>query len=225
MVHLHILSRCDPSTRWPFRKRTPQGQLRGPRTYSIEMQCSKRRRIRLCSKAKGSFCSCVAWGWRIYINSGKWKWPVDPSTRWPFRKRTPQGQMGGQPTYTHQVWQRSVKGPRGNREHTNKRCLHYSMMIYTVVLKLVCACLYPIRPTLLCIVENKVDRHYKQCLPHQRALFCCLYNVPFSIPQLTISFIALSIGSACRYTNFWSKYLFVLFSVLFHMDCILITGR
>ena len=33
------------------------------------MQCSKRRRIRLCSnssKAKGAFCRCVAWGWRIY---------------------------------------------------------------------------------------------------------------------------------------------------------------
>ena len=26
-------------------------------------------------------------------------WPVDPSTRWPFRNRTPQGQLRGAPTY------------------------------------------------------------------------------------------------------------------------------
>ena len=36
----------------------------------------------------------------------------DPLTRRPFRKRTPQGQFRGPPTYTHQVWWRSVKGPR-----------------------------------------------------------------------------------------------------------------
>ena len=36
----------------------------------------------------------------------------DPLTRRPFRKRTNQGQFRGPPTYTHQVWRRSVKGPR-----------------------------------------------------------------------------------------------------------------
>ena len=60
-VHLHTLSICDPSTRltrWPFRKRTPQGQLRGQCTYTVEMQCSKRRWIRLCSsKQKGPFAA------------------------------------------------------------------------------------------------------------------------------------------------------------------------
>ena len=35
--------------------------------------------------------------------------------------------MGGQPTYTHQVWRRSVKGPRSTWEQTNKRCSNYSM--------------------------------------------------------------------------------------------------
>ena len=61
------------------------------------------------SNAKGAYCSCVAWGLRIYniVESES-----DPSTRWPFRKRTPQGQFWGPPTYTHQVWRRSVNGPR-----------------------------------------------------------------------------------------------------------------
>ena len=39
------------------------------RQLPVEMQCSKRCRIRLCSnssKANGAFCSCVAWGWHIY---------------------------------------------------------------------------------------------------------------------------------------------------------------
>ena len=75
-----------------------------------------------CSTAKGAeldSAACLAkqkallqrvvWGWRIYniVESES-----DPLTRWPFRKRTPQGQMGGPPTYTHQVWRRSVGRPR-----------------------------------------------------------------------------------------------------------------
>ena len=44
----------------------------------------------------------------------------DPLTRWTFQKRTPQGQFRGPPTYTHQVWRRSAKGPRRSRG-TNKR--------------------------------------------------------------------------------------------------------
>ena len=112
----------DPSTRWHFRKRTPQGQLQFAPTYSVEMQYSKRCRIRLCcllaTKEKAPL-QRVAWGWRIYniVESES-----DPSTRWPFQKRTPQGQMGGPPTYTHQVWRRSVKGPR-RTQGTNKQTL------------------------------------------------------------------------------------------------------
>ena len=44
----------------------------------------------------------------------------DPLTRWAFPKRTPQGQFRGPPTYTHQVWRRSIKGPRRSR-WTNKQ--------------------------------------------------------------------------------------------------------
>ena len=85
----------DLLTRWPFRKRTPQGQLRGPRTYTVEMQCSKRCRIRLCSrKAKGAFCSCVAWGWRIYnIVEGE-------SDLLTFSRKNP-SRANGRSTYVH----------------------------------------------------------------------------------------------------------------------------
>ena len=41
--------RVDPSTRWPFQKRTPQGQFRGPPTYSHHPS--------RCSAAKLAFCS------------------------------------------------------------------------------------------------------------------------------------------------------------------------
>ena len=43
----------------------------------------------------------------------------DPLTHWAFQKRTSEGQFRGPPTYTHQVWRRSVKGPRRSRG-TNK---------------------------------------------------------------------------------------------------------
>ena len=120
----------DLLTRWPFRKRTPQEQFQGPPTYTHHPSrcsaakgafCSNQTLRCSSSKAKGALCSCVAWSWRI---CNKLKWPVDPSTRWPFRKRSPQGQFRGPPTYTHQVWRSSVKGPRrsrGTNRQTNRQ--------------------------------------------------------------------------------------------------------
>ena len=66
-----------------------------------------------CHHTPCAFCSGVAWAWRhllSYIILWKWKcpvdpltrlthWPVDPSPRWRFRKRTPQYQLPGPPTY------------------------------------------------------------------------------------------------------------------------------
>ena len=43
-----------------------------------------------------------------------------------FDPLTPQGQFRGLPTYTHQVWRRSVKGPRrsrGTNKQTNRQTL------------------------------------------------------------------------------------------------------
>ena len=111
-------------TRWPvdpvtrlthrpvdlFEKEPLKGNCEVHVHTPLRSSAVKGAELRLCSrKAKGAFCSCVAWGWRIYdiVESES-----DPLTRWPFRKRTPQGQMGGPPTYTHQVWRRSVKGSR-----------------------------------------------------------------------------------------------------------------
>ena len=121
----------DPSTHWPFRKRTPEGQLRGPRTYTVEMQCSKRCRIRLCSssKANGAFCSCVAWGWRIYniVESES-----DPLT---FSKKNP-SRANGRSTYIHppslaKIRQRTSEeiGNKQTNTQTNKRCSNYSMIL------------------------------------------------------------------------------------------------
>ena len=111
----------DPSTRWPFRKRTPQGQLRGPPTYTGEMQCSKRRRIRLCSssEAKGAFCSCVAWGWRIYniVESES-----DPLTRRPvdvFEKEPLKGKWEVHLHAPTKFGEDLSKDLGGDREQTN----------------------------------------------------------------------------------------------------------
>ena len=110
----------DPSTHWPFRKRTPQGQLRGPRIYTVEMQCSKRRRIRLCSsKVKGAFCSCVAWGWRIYniVESES-----DPLTRRPvdlFEKEPLKGKWEVNLHTPTKFGEDPSKDLGGDREQTN----------------------------------------------------------------------------------------------------------
>ena len=81
----------------------------------------KRRRAR--QKTPCAFCSSVVSAWcRLLRKSDVWL--VDPLTRWPFQKRTPQGQFRGPPTCTHQVWRRSVKGPRrsrGTNKQTNKQ--------------------------------------------------------------------------------------------------------
>ena len=124
-VHLHTPSRCDPSTRltrWPvdlLEKEPLQGQLRGPHTNTVEMHCSKRRRSRLQQQAKGAFCSCVAWGWRIYnIVEGESNLlthrPVDLfekeplKDKWEVNLHTPT-KFGEDPS----------KDLRGNREQTN----------------------------------------------------------------------------------------------------------
>ena len=81
-----------------------------------------------------AFCSGVVSAWCRLLRKSD-VWPVGPLTRWPFQKRTPQGQFRGPPTYTHQVWRRSVKGPRRSRgtnrqtdRQTDKRCSNYSMI-------------------------------------------------------------------------------------------------
>ena len=85
-----------------------------------------------CS-AKDAVCVLQRCGLSL-VSSAPKKWHL---TRWPFQKRTPQGQFRGPPTqaYTHQVWRRSVKGPRRsrgtNRQTDNcKRCSNYSMMLF-----------------------------------------------------------------------------------------------
>ena len=67
-----------------------------------------------CHHTPCAFCSGVAWAWRrllSYISESESDpltrrpvWPVDLSTCWPFRKRTPQGQLRGPPTYTIEMW-------------------------------------------------------------------------------------------------------------------------
>ena len=76
-------------------------QFRDPPTYTHQPSMQQKVPFSLirCSSSKVAFCSCVEWGWHIYNIVERWKWPVDPSSRWPFRKRTPQGQFRGPPTY------------------------------------------------------------------------------------------------------------------------------
>ena len=64
------------------------------------------------------------------VSSTPKKWRL---TRWPFQKRTPQGQFRGPPAYTHQVWRRSVKGPRrsrGTHKQTDRQTL---LDIYSMI--------------------------------------------------------------------------------------------
>ena len=105
------------------------------RQLPIEMQCSKRRRIRLCSsssKAKGTFCSCVAWGWRIYniVESES-----DPLTHRPvdlFEKVPLKGKWDVHlhtPTKFDEDPSKDLGGDREQTNtHTNKRCSNYSMI-------------------------------------------------------------------------------------------------
>ena len=100
-------------------------QFRDPPTYTHQPSVQQKVPFSLirCSSSKAAFCSCVEWGWHIYniVESES-----DLLTRWPFRKRTPQGQFRGPPTYTNQVWRRSVKGPRrrwGTNRQTDRQTL------------------------------------------------------------------------------------------------------
>ena len=95
----------------------------------------RRRRIRLCStssKAKGAFCSCVAWGWRIYniVESES-----DPLTRRPVDLFEKEPLMGKWEVHLHtptEFGEDPSKDLGGDREQThkqtNKRCSNYSMM-------------------------------------------------------------------------------------------------
>ena len=113
--------------------------MRGPPTHAVDMQRSKRRRIRLCSwarKAKGAFCSCVAWGWRLYniVESES-----DPLTRRPvnaltFSKKNP-SRANGRSTYIHPPSLAKIRqttseeiGNTQTHTQTNKRCSNYSMI-------------------------------------------------------------------------------------------------
>ena len=107
------------------------------RQLPVEMQCSKRRRIRLCSsssKAKGAFAA--VWHeagayiiqWKVKVT----RWPVDPLT---FSKKNP-SRANGRSTYIHppslaKIRQRTSEeiGNKRTNTQTNKRCLNYSMMI------------------------------------------------------------------------------------------------
>ena len=93
--------------------------------------------IRLLDVAKDAMlskrvCSGVVSAWCRLLRKSD-VWPVDPLT---FSKKNPQGQFRGPPTYTHQVWRRSIKGPRRSRgtnkqkktRQTDKRCSNYSMI-------------------------------------------------------------------------------------------------
>ena len=110
----------DPSARWPFRKRTPQGLPK----YTVEMQCSKRRRIRLCSRqqqSKRSLLQRVAWGWRIYniVESES-----DPLTRRPidlFKKEPLKGKWEVNLHTPTKFGEDPSKDLGGDREQTNKQ--------------------------------------------------------------------------------------------------------
>ena len=100
------------------------------RQLPVEMQCSKRRRIRLCSssKAKGAFCSCVAWGWRIYniVESES-----DPLTRRPVDLFKKEPLKGNSEVHLHtptKFGEDPSKDLGGDREQTNA-CSNYSMIL------------------------------------------------------------------------------------------------
>ena len=86
------------------------------------------------SKAKGAFCSCVAWGWRIYniVESES-----DPLTRRPIVLLEKEPLKGKWEVHLHtatKFGEDPSKDLGGDREHTNKqtnkRCSNYSMIPY-----------------------------------------------------------------------------------------------
>ena len=86
------------------------------------------------SSGKDAVCLLQRCGLSL-VSSAPKKWHL---TRWPFQKRTPQGQFRGPPTYTHQVWRKSVKGPqrsRGTNRQTNAaRIIVWYKFFYCTVL-------------------------------------------------------------------------------------------
>ena len=73
------------------------------------------------SKTKGAFCSCVAWGWRIYniVESES-----DPLTRWPVDLLEKEPLKGKWEVHLHtatKFGEDPSKDLGGDREHTNKQ--------------------------------------------------------------------------------------------------------
>ena len=105
----------------------------GPPTYVVDMQDSKRLRIRLCClPSKRRRCSCVAWGWGIYdiVESES-----DPLTRRAvdlFEKEPLKGKWEVNLHTPTKFGEDPSKDLGGNREQTNKRCSNYSMMMMIV---------------------------------------------------------------------------------------------
>ena len=80
------------------------------------------------SNAKGAYCSCVAWGLRIYniVESES-----DPLTRRPVDLFEKEPLKGNSKVHLHtptKFGEDPSKDLGGDREHTHKRCSNYSMM-------------------------------------------------------------------------------------------------
>ena len=80
------------------------------------------------SNAKGAYCSCVAWGLRIYniVESES-----DPLTRRPVDLFEKEPLKGNSEVHLHtptKFGEDPSKNLGGDREHTDKRCSNYSMI-------------------------------------------------------------------------------------------------
>ena len=85
------------------------------------------------SNAKGAYCSCVAWGLRIYniVESES-----DPLTRRPVDLFEKEPLKGNSEVHLHtptKFGEDPSKDLGGDREHTHKRCSNYSMMIWPLL--------------------------------------------------------------------------------------------
>ena len=133
---LWFITTSKISTRWPFRKRTPQG----PPIYIVEVQCNSRR----ARGAELDSCCCkqeeplqrVAWGWCIYniVESES-----DPLTRRAIDLFEKEPLKGNSEVHLHtptKFGEDPSKDLGGDREQTDrqtnrqtdKRCSIYSMM-------------------------------------------------------------------------------------------------
>ena len=97
-------------------------------TYVVDMHHSKRHRIRLCClPSKRRCCSCVLWGWSLYIVESE----SDPLTRRPVDLFEKEPLKGNSEVHLHtptKFGEDPSKDLGGDREHTHKRCSNYSMI-------------------------------------------------------------------------------------------------